>query len=83
MEILRRKRLADGLTLREFCRRTGLQPSYVSRIEAGLLTPPVSEKRLGRLLRAYGFTADDIRDDYLESVLRKPREVLGSLSKTD
>ena len=35
-----------GLSLREFCRRTGFDQANVSRLERGLLPPPKSEKVL-------------------------------------
>jgi transcriptional regulator with XRE-family HTH domain len=35
-----------GLSLREFCRRTGFDPANVSRLERGLLPSPKSEKVL-------------------------------------
>src|SRR3954451_18193877 len=38
-----------GLSLREFCRRTGFDQANVSRLERGLLPPPKSE----RVLTAY------------------------------
>src|SRR5262249_15540230 len=38
-----------GLSIREFCRRTGFDPANVSRLERGLLPPPKAE----RVLTAY------------------------------
>lgn len=43
---IREKRIAAGLTLREFCRMTGFDASNWSKIERGLLTPPQSKKIL-------------------------------------
>ncbi len=34
------RRIALGVTLREFCRRNGLDPGNISRLERGLLAPP-------------------------------------------
>ena len=52
---LREKR---GLSLREFCRLAGLDPSNWSKVERGLLSPPRSQKALndiaGVLLVAKG-----------------------------
>ncbi len=39
---IREKRVAAGLTLREFCRLLGHDPSNWSKIERGLHTPPQS-----------------------------------------
>jgi transcriptional regulator with XRE-family HTH domain len=43
---IREKRIAVGLTLREFCRLTGFDASNWSKVERGLLTPPQSKKIL-------------------------------------
>ncbi len=43
---IRKKRIAAGLTLREFCRLTGFDASNWSKIERGLLTPPQSKNVL-------------------------------------
>jgi transcriptional regulator with XRE-family HTH domain len=42
----RQTREGLGLSLREFCRRTGFDQGNVSRLERGLLPPPKSEKVL-------------------------------------
>lgn len=38
--LLRKAREGAGLTLRELARRTGLDPTHLSRIERGLTRPP-------------------------------------------
>jgi len=43
---VRVKRIAAGLTLREFCRLAGFDASNWSKIERGLLTPPQSKNVL-------------------------------------
>jgi transcriptional regulator with XRE-family HTH domain len=43
---IRDKRIAAGLTLREFCRLIGFDASNWSKIERGLLTPPQSKNVL-------------------------------------
>lgn len=43
---VRVKRIATGLTLREFCRQTGFDASNWSKIERSLLTPPQSRNVL-------------------------------------
>src|SRR6516225_4105688 len=40
-----------GLSLREFCRRTGFDQANVSRLERGLLPPPKSQKVLNAYAR--------------------------------
>jgi len=46
---VREKRIAAGLTLREFCRLVGLDASNWSKIERGLMTPPQSKKVLDEI----------------------------------
>jgi len=46
---IREKRIAAGLTLREFCRLTGFDASNWSKIERGLLTPPQSKNVLDEI----------------------------------
>src|SRR5262252_8836202 len=45
----RERREGLGLSLREFCRRTGFDQANVSRLERGFLPPPKSQ----RVLTAY------------------------------
>ena len=40
------KRIANGLTLREFCKKFGLDPGNISKLERGLFSPPTSSKKL-------------------------------------
>lgn len=40
------RRIALGVTLREFCRRNGLDPGNISRLERGLLAPPQGRELL-------------------------------------
>jgi transcriptional regulator with XRE-family HTH domain len=51
-EFLKEKRLATGLSLREFARRVGMQPSNYCNVEAGVLPPPPAEslEKLCRIL---------------------------------
>lgn len=45
-EFFKKRRMALGLTLREFCRLNSLDPGNVSRLERGLLPPPQSREIL-------------------------------------
>jgi len=47
-EFFKQRRIALGLTLREFCRRNGLDPGNISRLERGLLPPPQGRETLER-----------------------------------
>lgn len=48
---IRERRVAAGLTLREFCRLTGFDASNWSKIERGLLTPPQSKNVLDEIAK--------------------------------
>jgi len=50
-EAFRTRRRKLGLTLREFCRRTGLDPGNVSRLERGRLAPPADRAKLEEYAR--------------------------------
>jgi transcriptional regulator with XRE-family HTH domain len=39
-EFIRKRRKALGISLREFCRRNGLDPANISRLERDLINPP-------------------------------------------
>jgi transcriptional regulator with XRE-family HTH domain len=45
-EFFREQRIALGVTLREFCRRNGLDPGNISRLERGVLPPPQGRETL-------------------------------------
>jgi len=54
-EYFKQKRIEQGWTLREFCRRFGLDPGNISKLERGMLPPPESQEKLEEYARAFGF----------------------------
>lgn len=48
-DFIREKRIAAGLTLREFCKLSGFDASNWSKVERGLLTPPQSKRILDEI----------------------------------
>lgn len=52
------KRKDLGLTLREFCRKFGYQPSYISRLENSVLGAPNNKKKLSALALALKIEKD-------------------------
>ncbi|MCX6225295.1 MAG: helix-turn-helix transcriptional regulator [Bacteroidia bacterium] len=48
-------RMSRGITLREFCRRTGLDPSNWSKVERSVLPPPKSKHSIVEILETLGF----------------------------
>lgn len=45
-EFFKEKRMALGLTLRQFCQKSGLDPGNISKLERGLFAAPQSEGKL-------------------------------------
>ena len=48
-EFIKKRRLDQGITLREFCRLTEIDPSNWSKIERGVKSPPQDEMRLRQI----------------------------------
>jgi len=61
---VREKRIAAGLTLREFCRLTGFDASNWSKIERSLLSPPQSKNVLETIAGALNLESGS--QDYKE-----------------
>jgi transcriptional regulator with XRE-family HTH domain len=61
---IREKRIASGLTLREFCRVNGFDASNWSKVERGLSTPPQSAKVLKNI--AFSIKIQEGSQDYKE-----------------
>jgi transcriptional regulator with XRE-family HTH domain len=59
-QFLKAKRLALDLSLREFARKIGMQPSNYCNIESDVLPPPPSEglERIGKILNLKKGTPD-------------------------
>lgn len=47
-------RIELGITLREFCKKHGLDPGNTSKLERGLLPPPQDREKLEEYARALG-----------------------------
>jgi transcriptional regulator with XRE-family HTH domain len=57
-EFVHAARIKKGLTLREFCRMTEIDPGNWSKTERGLQTPPKSRAVLTEVAEALGFQED-------------------------
>jgi len=51
-EFIKERRIAKGISLREFCKRMEIDASNWSKVERGLLAPPQDEKKLRNMARA-------------------------------
>jgi transcriptional regulator with XRE-family HTH domain len=62
--LLKRFRIARGLTLREFCKQHGFDPGNYSRVERGVFDPPRAKEKLEQYARALGLRAGG--DEWIE-----------------
>ena len=60
---VKRKRIGNGVTLRQFCRQHGYDAGNMSKIERGLLPPPRKREELERHAKALGLQRGS--DDWL------------------
>jgi transcriptional regulator with XRE-family HTH domain len=63
-EYFKTKRIEKGLTLRDFCKKFGLDPGNISRLERGLLPPPASREKLEAYASFLGLKKGS--DDWME-----------------
>ena len=59
---LKSLRFYVGLTLRDFCRQSGEDPSNWSKIERVLLPPPTDHERLTKIAKCLKLSEDRIED---------------------
>ena len=50
-EFIKKRRLDQGISLREFCRLIDIDPSNWSKIERGVISPPQDEMRLKQIAK--------------------------------
>jgi len=50
-EFIKERRLAKGISLREFCKRMEIDASNWSKVERSLLAPPQDEEKLRKIAR--------------------------------
>ena len=61
-DYLKSRRLERDLTLRDFCRSAGEDPSNWSKVERGILPPPTDEARLTNIAGILGIEGDSLRE---------------------
>lgn len=57
-DFVKKARIEKRTSLREFCRKTDLDPSNWSKIERGYLLPPKDPETLGKIAEGLGFEKD-------------------------
>ncbi|MBN1596663.1 MAG: helix-turn-helix transcriptional regulator [Bacteroidales bacterium] len=55
-EYIKELRIKNQITLREFCKRSGLDPSNWSKVERGINAPPKSKEVLETIAKALNLT---------------------------
>ena len=53
-EFAKHKRLNAGMTLRKFCKRYRYNPGNISKIERGIISPPIMPGKLERYAKCLG-----------------------------
>ena len=82
-ELIKKSRLQNRITLREFCRLSGIDPSNWSKIERGMLPPPKSKMMLEEIAKILKVKKNS--DDWytlmdLAAITHIPRELLSNQS---
>jgi transcriptional regulator with XRE-family HTH domain len=67
-DFIKERRLACDLSLREFARRIGDDPSNWSKVERGILSPPTETKKLGERAKHLGIKKGSDEWDRLEDL---------------
>jgi len=80
-ETVKNLRIAQKMTLRQFCQEQGYDPSNWSKIERGINLPPKDEETLMRWAKALGLKpkTEDWKNFMLEAEISRgniPREVM-------
>lgn len=80
-EFFKKKRIKTGKTLRQFCIENSLDPGNISKLERGILPPPLTEEKLEQYARCLKIKKGS--DDWYEffdlahaSAGRIPEEIL-------
>lgn len=63
-QLMKRLRIAKGMTLREFCKINRIDPGNYSRLERGVFPPPQKEELLGKYATSLGLARGS--SDWLE-----------------
>jgi transcriptional regulator with XRE-family HTH domain len=63
-EYFKTKRIEKRMTLRDFCKKFGLDPGNISKLERGLLPPPTSREKLEAYASFLGLKKGS--DDWME-----------------
>ncbi|MBI2266826.1 MAG: helix-turn-helix domain-containing protein [Armatimonadetes bacterium] len=69
-EFIKKKRLGSGLSLREFCRKSGYDASNWSKVERGVLAPPQEMEKLSEIARLLAIEENSEEWNYLVDTAR-------------
>lgn len=74
-------RLKKELSLRDVCKETGYDPSNWSKIERGLISPPVEEKTLKNWAKVLGLKPSEQKEFIDEAIIAQgviPEDILNN-----
>lgn len=80
-ETLKELRLKKELSLRDVCKETGYDPSNWSKIERGLISPPVEEKTLKNWAKVLGLKLSEQKEFIDEAIIAQgviPEDILNN-----
>lgn len=66
-EFVKEQRVESGLSLREFCKSVGEDPSNWSKVERGILKPPIDPVRLDKMAKVLGIMDNKSKYEQLVS----------------
>ncbi len=89
-QLLKKIRISQNITLRRFCLENGFDPSFVSKVERGILPPPKDENILKRYAKALDLKENsdewhefldmaDVENGSIPHDLTEEKQLLGKL----
>jgi transcriptional regulator with XRE-family HTH domain len=75
-KFVRRRRMEEKFTLREFARRVGVSPTYMSQVEQDVADPPTVER-----VRAIAKLLNENADELIAMAGRVPDDIPGIIQK--
>jgi len=81
-ELLRKKRVEKGFSLRRFAEKVGVSPTYLSHVEQGKVDTPPTAERVRRMAELLGENADEwialagrLPEDVREIIKKQPTQM--------
>ena len=75
-------RIAQRLTLRQFCQQRGLDPSNWSKVERGVNPPPADARLLESLAQFFGLSGA-VKQEFFDAAALARREIPADLAENE